>query len=150
MYRQREQVGDYYVPMDSPVTSCYRWTRTNQTFIVSLPSDTHTLQLGPLAALYSLYCYSLLITCRVTKASFTCAVIYSLNELKVLHFAREDLCLWAAILLVSLKVYSVLIAEIDPFNLPANTLWSVVTCVSPSRETPTVSANPANQKLKSS
>ena len=92
----------------------------------------------------------LLITCRVTKASFTCAVIYSLNELKVLHFAREDLCLWAAILLVSLKVYSLLIGEIDPFNMLANALWSVVTCLAPSRKVPTASQNPANQKLKSS
>ena len=96
-------------------------------------------------------CYYLLfITRRVTKASFTCAVIYSLNELKVLHFAREDLCLWVAILLVSLKAYSVLVAEIDPFNLPATTLWSVVTYVSPSREILTTSTIPANQKLKSS
>ena len=96
-------------------------------------------------------CYYLLfITRRVTKASFTCAVIYSLNELKVLHFAREDLCLWAAILLVSLKAYSVLVAEIDPFSLPATTLWSVATCVSPSREILTTSPIPANQKLKSS
>ena len=26
--------------------------------------------------------------------SFSSAVLYSLNELKVLYFAREDLCLW--------------------------------------------------------
>ena len=85
---------------------------------------------------------------RVTKASFSCAVLYSLNELKVLHFAREDLCLWAAILLVSLKVYSVLVAEIDPFNLPASTVWSIVTCVSPSRELQNDSPNPAAMKIK--
>lgn len=91
------------------------------------------------------YCY------RVTKASFTCAVIYSLNELKVLHFVREDLCLWVAILLVSLKVYSILIAEVDPFTLPALTIWSIITCVSPSRELQNSSqSNPTNQKPKTS
>ena len=94
------------------------------------------------------YCY--ILSHRVTKASFTCAVIYSLNELKVLHFAREDLCLWAAILLVSLKVYAVLVAETDPFNLPAHTLWSVVTYVSPSRKLQNASPNSVNQKQKTS
>ncbi|XP_065905013.1 trimeric intracellular cation channel type 1B.2-like isoform X1 [Dysidea avara] len=77
--------------------------------------------------------HELLQVSLVTKASFVCAIVYTLNELKVITFHREDLCLLTGILLISLKLYCVLIAEVDPFLYPANTLWSLCTCVSPTR-----------------
>ncbi len=79
----------------------------------------------------------------ITKAAFFLALLVAYNHSQSANSPAIDeahLQLLAAILLTSVKFWSLLVGSVDPFSLPQQATWSAVTALSfPPPERPLVS-----------